>query len=332
MTTGHVSVCQFKSVCEWFQPQVNDQIVNAITSKYDGRFPGSLNYFRLLSDICEEDPRSSCQEPIMNTGIDEPTGSVDSVTEEPVEPGLIRDYGAGIDPELLRQATYGDSDDDATDGEALAMAPDIVEHTPAGVGSSPEYPPLGEHPPEMPANVRQSPEKNLRVFSNENLGPEPLTGRASPQLREAVANLVLKCGRSHKEWYKRWRGSHEFLTAEDLRDGLANEAKTLVPMDDLKALLEAYGGPLTLSSFMRMVSDGKKPEERSTPDEAALVRIAKKIRGEKWAEVVFMSTSIEDIMVGLEREGIEVSEDDVRLLTSKLGRMGLVSALRARAK
>jgi hypothetical protein len=168
--------------------------------------------------------------------------------------------------------------------------------------------------------------------SRSRIGAKPFVALGKDDLLAAIPKFVFKCAKSNREADQRWRGAHDFLTAGDLRDGLARDAKVLLPLRDLEALLADYGGPMQLNAFVRMLSDGSRSPERPTEDDAALSGIARKIRGEKWADIVFGSTCVEDIVLGFAQEGIEVSEQEIRLLTSKLGRTGLIWAIRERLK
>jgi hypothetical protein len=136
----------------------------------------------------------------------------------------------------------------------------------------------------------------------------------------------------NKDCYQAWRESHELLTAKDLKDGLEKDAQVKIPLNDIENLVQQYGGPMSLSTFVRMVSNGRNLGAGPTADETSLAEIAGKLHGKKWDQIIFQSTSVDAIMLRFEQEGIHVSEQDIRLLTSKLGRLGLVSALKARMK
>jgi hypothetical protein len=302
LTSGRVSYAHFRAICECFDAAAA-RSVEAIASIYDQRSQGSLNYFALLSDICERsDPAPA--------------------------PAVVRsDHGAGVDPDLLRQATYDDCDEAPRSRPAILDRKMIqgFDSQPRGGGRGKLDPAIFGHRPPL-----DSPPKSRRLSADEVVGAKPLAGLPAGELLRAIPRLVCRCAKSLKDCYQRWRGMHELLTAEDIRDGLALDAKVLVPLTDIDALLTNYGGPMTVSAFVRMISDGSRSGTPPTDDEAAIIAIAAKLRGEKWADIIFASTCVEDIVLGFEQEGIEVSEQEIRLLTSKLGRTGLVSALQAR--
>jgi hypothetical protein len=103
-----------------------------------------------------------------------------------------------------------------------------------------------------------------------------------------------------------------------------------VALREIEDLIDAYGGPMPLSAFVRMLSDGSRSAAPPTEEDAAVMEIARRVRGEKWEQIIFRSTTVDDIVRGLADEGIEVTEPEIRLLTSKLGRMGLIDAVHAK--
>jgi hypothetical protein len=156
-------------------------------------------------------------------------------------------------------------------------------------------------------------------------------GVSQEELRGHIARAVGRQGKTNRDCYHRWRGAHELLTAEDIRDGLARDAGLLVATEEVEALIELYGGPMTLSTFVRMLGECS-PAPAETEDGAAISKIAGRLRGDRWEEIILRSTSVEDICLGFAREGIAVQEPEITLLISKLGRIGFVTALRARMK
>jgi hypothetical protein len=301
--SGRISCANFQAICESFQA-VGAGSIEEIAAVYDPHLKGHFNYFSLLSDICEHS--------------DPPPTIARAVNRN--------DHGTGINPDLLMQATYGDSDDESP----VTPDPPVLEEE-TGVSSSrgggcgkldPAI--FGRRPPP------DSPPKFQRQSADAIVGVKPLPNLSVGELLRAIPKFVFKCSKTLKDCYQRWRGMHEFLTAEDMRDGLALDAKVLVPLSGIQALMERYGGPMTVSAFVRMISDGSRSDAPPTEDDSALTTIAARLRGEKWADIVFSSTCVEDIVLRFEQEGIEVSEKEIRLLTSKLGRTGLVSALQAR--
>jgi hypothetical protein len=303
LISGRITYANFRSICESFQ-SADASAVEAVTSIYDAPAKGFFNYFTLLSDICEH--------------------------SDPTPIPIVRDdYGTGINPDLLRRATYDDLDNECQLPSRAPMLNREMIHqfdsTTRGGGRGKLDPAIFGHRPPV-----EAPPKVRRLSADEVVGVKPLSGLTVGELLRAIPKFVFKCAKSLKDCYQKWRGMHEWLTAEDLRDGLALDAKVLVPLGEIEALLKCYGGQMTVSAFVRMISDGSKSDVPPTEDEAAINAIAAKLRGEKWAEIVLSSTCVEDIVLGFEQEGIEVSEQEIRLLTSRLGRTGLVSALQAR--
>jgi hypothetical protein len=139
----------------------------------------------------------------------------------------------------------------------------------------------------------------------------------------------------------RWKGPHALLDANDIRDGLARDANILVPLRDLQVIVAQYGGTMNLSAFVRMLGDGAKFAEqtssiegvqKATEEEAQLTRIADQVIGTEWETVILRSRTADDIVRGLARYGIEVQETVMHTLTSKIGKTGLVDAIKARMR
>jgi hypothetical protein len=165
-------------------------------------------------------------------------------------------------------------------------------------------------------------------------------GLTTAQILELIGKHVSRIARSSKQVYAKWKGSHDFLSADDIRDGLARDADVVIPLRDLQVIVSQYGGPLSLSSFVRLLGDGAKSAEqnssiegvrRATEDDATLTIIADGVIGTGWESLV-MKGSPEDIARGFTRMGIRVSENQVNVLVSKLGRIGFVDAIKARIR
>jgi hypothetical protein len=163
-------------------------------------------------------------------------------------------------------------------------------------------------------------------------------GLTTAQLIDLIGKHVSRIARSSKQVYAKWKGPHDLLTAEDIRDGLARDADVIIPLRDTQVIVSQYGGPLSLSSFVRLLGDGAKYGEqntsiegvrRATEDDATLTMLADGVTGSGWENLI-MRGSPEDISRGFARMGTNVSENQISVLTSKLGRIGFVDAIRAR--
>ena len=183
------------------------------------------------------------------------------------------------------------------------------------------------------------PEQPIK-HADDYVNAERVEGLTPNQLIELISKQVSRLYRGSKQCFTRWRGSkHDFLDANDIRDGLARDANILVPLSDLQVIVNQYKGPMAMSTFVRMLGDGSRfalnnssieGMKKTTEDEASLIRIADQIIGTQWEDMVIRSGSVEDIVKGFESMGVYTNEEDVNRLTAKLGRMGFVNAIRAR--
>ena len=274
---------------------------------------------------------------------------------------------SGIDDELLKRATYDDYSDEYTECEAEEVKPAIQTPTARTVlstngarsnldptifpglqhhrGSSSDSSPSGGRGKLDPAIFGMRPStkgsyvEQPRQTADEIIGTEKLNGFTTDQILEIMAGCIFKTAKGSKEYYQRWRRSHDRLDTSDLRDGLAKDMKILIPFEDLDIIVKQYGGPMTLSTFVRMLSDGSRLTEQmkniggvrqATEDEAALIRLSQQVCGVGWEDMILNSTTAEDIVTGFADRGVKVTSGEIRTLTSKLGRTGLVSAIRAR--
>ncbi|OHT07132.1 hypothetical protein TRFO_01231 [Tritrichomonas foetus] len=186
--------------------------------------------------------------------------------------------------------------------------------------------------------LEATPEQPVK-HADDYVNADHIQGLTPGQLIELISKQVSRVSRGSKQCYSRWRGSHEHLDANDLRDGLARDANIVIPLRDLQLIVNQYGGPMNMSAFVRMLGDGSKfalenssidGMRRSTEDEAALIRIADQVIGTQWEDMIFRSRSAEDIVRGFAMIGVNTTENDIRTLTSKYGLMGFVDAIKAR--
>jgi hypothetical protein len=178
-----------------------------------------------------------------------------------------------------------------------------------------------------------------KMGADDIAGAEPVDGLTTNQLIALISKQVSRISRGSKQVYNKWRGARDFLDAENLRDGLARDANIRVPLRDLHVIVTQYGGPMNMSAFVRMLGDGVKFADqaasidglqRATEDEATLIKIADQVIGNDWQEVILRSRTAEDVVRGLARYGIRLTESEIWALMSKLGKTGLVDAIRAR--
>jgi hypothetical protein len=166
-----------------------------------------------------------------------------------------------------------------------------------------------------------------------------LEGLSQGHIIELISRQVARTSRGSRDCYIKWRGAHELLDANDIRDGMAKDGNMVIPLKDLQTIIDGYGGPMTMSGFVRMLGDGAKYVEKNTAsggarrdpeDEAILKKIADNVIGTQWQEMIQKSRGVEDMVRGFDIIGIPIDADVVRRLTSKLGKFGLLEAIRAR--
>ena len=371
LTTGRIANEDFRAICEWFDPRMSPEssaVVDAIVARYDGACDGSFNYFRFLADLCDgqmaESPKRKkpVAEPVTTpkrvveprravepekvspkrvvfVDQDEPEVEVrpEQTVKSPKRKATVNT--SGIDDDLLRAATY---DESSTDEEVLMSdeSEDEDEEIPKRVVVSTNGARQNLDPmifPGLQKHTRPRTEgSGTRQTADEIVGTEKMSGLSRAQVLRVMAECVLKTAKGAKEYFQKWRGQHDRIDANDLRDGLAKDMKILIPYEEINRVVKRYGGPMTLSTFVRMLADGAKISEditRSptrTLDEEALVKLSEQIHGNGWEDIVYNSTSAEDIVTGFAEKGIKVTSGEIRTLTAKLGRTGLVSAIHAR--
>lgn len=346
LTTGRIANSDFRSVCDWFDPRMSPEssaAVDAILNRYDPGGSGSFNYFRFLADLCDgeiQPPETPKRNRVSFVEVEvEPEPEPEPEPEVVVKPEQIvrtspkrsHSNNSGIDDDLLRAATYDDYSEEESFEEPELEVPQTIT---AGARQNLDpmiFPGLQRHSrPQTEAQARQK--------ADEIVGTEKMNGLTHTQVLNILAECILKTAKGAKEYFQKWRGQHERIDASDIRDGLAKDMKILIPHSEISALVRRYGGPMTLSTFVRMLADGAKMSDEPTrspgrtDDDAAIVKISEQVHGTGWEDIVYNSTSAEDIVSGFAERGIKVTSGEIRTLTSKLGRTGLVSAIRARMR
>ena len=166
---------------------------------------------------------------------------------------------------------------------------------------------------------------------------EHIYGLTLPQLLGEIEKRVSQLSRSTRICFNQWKGPNNSISATELRNGLAKDCNVLFPIEDLEAIVKRYGGQLSLGSFVKLIGDGRNINENAksingvqqmTADEAAIARIARKIIGNQW-ESALLTNSVDEACSALEQQGIFVDPNDVRTLQGKLGKVGLINAIKA---
>lgn len=188
--------------------------------------------------------------------------------------------------------------------------------------------PVVEPPPETPVFDADKCKNAERIF-----------GLPLPQLIEVVSKHVARSFKSSKAAFGKWRGKNDFLNAQDLRNGLARDCDILITREDANSIVQQYGGPMNMSSFVRFLSDGSKYEEQhkslqglkqATGEEAVWRRVANSVKGYDWESIVMKARNADELIYEFRRRGVNIESSDLYYITSKYGRSNFINAVRAR--
>lgn len=355
-TTGQVTHRAFADICSWFGSAENQSDIKQLISQYDPLGTGVIEYFSLMSDLCYmkrppglqvpsspkqtyDTTRSPTQmrSPTSDRSRTAPQREFTTPTRSPVSPRLDTSFsrspmGSPVSPRTgyntssggrgkLDPAIFGCSSPPRSPGTSSGGRGRL---DPAIFGQRTVSDDLPEQPMQR---------------ADDCINAERVSGLTPNQYIELISKQVSRISRGSKQCYAKWRGGHNLLDANDIRDGLAKDANILVPLRDIEMIVNHYGGPMNMSTFVRMLADGTRYAEqnstiegmkRVTEDEAVLMRISEQVIGTQWESLVLRSRSAEDIVRVFAEMGAEVTESEIGTLTSKLGKTGLVDAIKAR--
>ena len=165
-----------------------------------------------------------------------------------------------------------------------------------------------------------------------NFEPGEETPPVNPEaLTKLIADKVDESVGSTQNAFNRWRGIDTRLTPQALQKGLSKDANINVPLEDLQELMAKYGGDLSEMAFSRMLGSAQpKVTRKMTQDDQALQDIADQIQQTGWEKIFYKASSASEIVRLLGEMGVIASEADIRRLTMKLGRTGIIDALKMR--
>jgi hypothetical protein len=334
-TTGEISHRAFADVCSWFSDRPGD--VRGVVARYDPANSGRFNYFVFMADLCDGQPRppppdlprAPPKAPPIDTSFDARPDLDASDIRSPRSGGRTRLDPAPFGESAAVRPASGSGGRGALDP---AIFGDSVRRRSSGEGSGGR----GHLDPAIFGARRPTEDlpEQPRMSADDVAGAEAVDGLTPNQLMSMISRQVARISRGSKQVYNKWRGPRDLLDAESLRD-----ANIRVPLRDLQVITTQYGGPMSLSAFVRMLGDGAKfadqsasidALQRATEDEATLIKIADQVVGNDWQDVILRSRTAEDVVRGLSRYGIRVTESEIWTLMSKLGKTGLVDAIRAR--
>ena len=162
-----------------------------------------------------------------------------------------------------------------------------------------------------------------------------------------IINEIIKKSNSFggvKNVFQRWKGIDSKLTAKSIHEGLLQDGKINIPPLEIESIIKKVTNgtdSLSLPSFMRMVGNNNNDSQRSnnninqtgrkmTLDDQAIQDIADQITNSDWETIIFKANTSDEIVRLLSEMGIEVEEATIRRLTSRLGRIGLIDAIKLR--
>lgn len=152
-----------------------------------------------------------------------------------------------------------------------------------------------------------------------------------------IANSKFKTVR---DCFGTWRGQRDRLTWDDIYRGMVNDAKIEVSPEVVEALVDQYGGELTMSSFTRLVSDGARlnaPEPvREAPAplterDILLNKIAAGLKGKPaWEVSIKNSKNALDLVRNLKKFGINLKSEELRGPFEELGMKKIIDEIKQR--
>ncbi|EAY15605.1 hypothetical protein TVAG_208840 [Trichomonas vaginalis G3] len=161
---------------------------------------------------------------------------------------------------------------------------------------------------------------------------------------EVVISLIARTAntkfRSIRDCFGSWRNG-ERLEARDILLGMAQESNIELPLPTIDRLVSQYGGPLTVASFTRLVSDGARinapepvaaaPPPRTEVDDI-IEKLAAGVKGKVWENVIMPSKNALDLARNLKKLGVNVKSDEVRGLLAEMGMQGICNAIKEKNK
>jgi hypothetical protein len=373
-TTGQISHRAFADLCSWFSSSESPDDVRGFIARYDPANSGRFSYFVFMADLCDgqarpppaDVPRPTPKVAPIDTSFDTRPSRLDLSDIRPpprldvTRPDLFDAKSPRIDAAEVRSTRGPGSGsggrtrlDPVIFGEPATVRPasgsggrgnldpaifgESVRRRASGEGSGGR----GQLDPAIFGARRTTDDlpEQPKLSADDIPGAERVDGLTPNQLISLISRQVSQVSRGSKQVYNKWRGAGDFLDAASLRDGLARDANICVPLRDLQVIVTQYGGPMSMSTFVRMLGDGAKFAEqsasiggvqRATEDEATLIKIADQVIGSDWQEAILRSRTAEDVVRGFARQEVHVTEPEIWALMSKLGKTGLIDAIRAR--
>lgn len=356
-TIGKIDKKQFIDICVWFG--TSDQAtVTSIANSLDEDHTGFVNYMAFVDFLCgmsgETDSVSSVRSSVSPSNYSpkaqNPSPQQDYNRELPkLPPTPPRIYAPNsqdtfVSPsKILDEFTQNPNLDPFPSSSSQYQKDELIfgEYATRRIGGSAENlgprrnldPNIFGHKPNYEPVPRQ------RLLSADEVQNAEIVGNMTPgKTVEMISQKVFKFFHTSKQAFAKWRQG-DLLSADDLRDGLARDCGVRFPREELALIVQHYGGPMNVSTFARMLSDGIRLTElgrspngrvRETEDEEMINDIAGQIRRGGWEDIVLRCSSAEELSNGFLEYGVRVTPEVLHTLESKYGKTGLINALRLR--
>jgi hypothetical protein len=187
-------------------------------------------------------------------------------------------------------------------------------------------------------SARRSTSNLERQTSGSNLHQTETQPRLTPSEIIKQINTVIadRIGSSHVA-FKKWKGLNSKLDAEDLHQGLLQDGHVNISLQDIQKIVSFDMG---LTDFAKMLSgqniesasgSGTTPfgqSRKMTADEETICEIARQINSPGWENIIFNSPGNEEMMKGLQRIGVEIDSNKLRIITGEIGKTGLIDTIK----
>jgi hypothetical protein len=189
-------------------------------------------------------------------------------------------------------------------------------------------------------SARRSTNNLERQVSRSNLHQTETQPRLTPSEIIKQINTVIadRIGSSHSA-FKKWKGINSKLSAKDLHQGLIQDGHVNISLQEIQKVVTFEMG---LTDFAKMLS-GQNIESangsgtttfgqsrRMTTDEETICAISRQIHSPGWENIIFNSPGNDEMMKGLQRIGVEIDCNKLQIITTKIGRTGLIDAIKQR--
>lgn len=155
-----------------------------------------------------------------------------------------------------------------------------------------------------------------------------------------IAKIANTKFRTIRDCFGSWR-TGDRLSVNDIRIGVAKEGNVELSKSAIERIVNEFGGPLTVSSFTRLVSEGARinapepaaplPPQKTETDEL-IEKLAAGLAGKDWEAVIMSSKNALDLSRNLKKFDVNVKSEEVRGLFSELGMKNICRSIKEKQK